>query len=103
MLQTHDGPIIARLKFGMTITVNSETIPIILVQAFDKHQNRRYRKRDHNMGFTRLWQQSAKEAELFFAQSIIRGAIIVPAYDDDMDSIVFNVVDPDMFFQAQEL
>ena len=39
MLQTHDGPIIAQLKFAMTVTVNGETVPIILVQAFDKHEN----------------------------------------------------------------
>jgi hypothetical protein len=56
MLQTHDGPIIAWLKFAMTVTVNSETVPIILVQAFDKHENWQYHKKDRDMGFTHLWQ-----------------------------------------------
>ncbi|KAF8227364.1 hypothetical protein L208DRAFT_1297238 [Tricholoma matsutake] len=96
MLQMHDGPIIAQLKFAMTITINSETTPIILVQGSSVATGSA--EKDRDMGFTCLWQRSAKEAELFFARSINHSAIIVPAYDDDMDSIVFNFVDPDMFF-----
>ena len=40
---------------------------------------------------------------MFFARSIIRGAVVFPAYDESTDFIVFDIVDTDMFLCLQTL
>jgi hypothetical protein len=103
MLQTHDGVIFAQLRFAFTVLVNEEPVPVILVQAFDRWQDPGYQKKDKDLGLIRLRQRPAKGSELFFARSIIRGAVIFPAYDEDEDSMVFDIVDTDMFLRCKEL
>jgi hypothetical protein len=104
ILQTHDGPIFAQLKFAFTVIGNDgEIIPIVLVQAFDKHLNYMFRQKDKDLELIRLRQRPVQRAEFFFARSIIRGAVIFPAYDDEKDSILFDILDTDMFLRSKEL
>ena len=104
ILQTHDGPIFAQLKFAFTLISDDDAIiPIILVQAFDKHDNLTFRKKDGDLNLIRLRQRSVQKAEFFFARSIIRGAVIFPAYDDEKDSVLFDILDTDMFLRSKEI
>jgi hypothetical protein len=103
IIQTDDGPIFAQLKFTFTATVGQERIPFILAQAFDIYCDRRYKKKDKELGFIRLRQRPECEAEFFFARSIIRGAVIFPAYDEETDYMVFNIADTDMFLRTKEI
>lgn len=104
ILRTHDGPIFAQLKFAFTVHSNDDTIiPIVLVQAFDKHDSSLFRKKDGDLELIRLRQRSVQQAELFFARSIIRGAVIFPAYDEEKDSILFDILDTDMFLRSKEI
>ena len=100
VLQTYDGPIFAQLKFTFTVVADDgEIIPTVLVQAFDKHSNLMFRQKDKDLELIRLRQRSVQQAEFFFARSIIRGAVIFPAYDDKKDSILFDILDTDMFLR----
>ena len=103
IIQTDKGPIFAQLKFAFTIISNDDIIPIILVQAFDAYDNPKFRKKDRDLRLIRLWQRPINKAEIFFARSIVRGAVIFPAYDDNKDSIVFDVVDTDMFLRTRQM
>ena len=104
ILQTNDGPIFAQLKFAFTVPSNDDTIiPIVLVQAFDNHDNLTFRKKDRDLELIRLRQRSVKKAEFFFARSIIRGAVIFPAYDEEKDSVLFDILDTDMFLRSKEI
>ena len=103
IIQTDDGPIFVQLKFTFTATVGQERIQFILVQAFDIYCDRHYKKKDEELGFIRLRQRPEYEAEFFFARSIIRGAVIFPAYDKETDYMVFDIADTDMFLRAKEI
>ncbi|KAF8156731.1 hypothetical protein B0H34DRAFT_675152 [Crassisporium funariophilum] len=76
IIQMDSGPIFAQLKFIFTAVVGKERIPFILVQAFDIYCDRHYKKKDKELGFICLRQQSERKAEFFFARSIICGAVI---------------------------
>lgn len=102
IIQT-DSAIFAQLKFIFTAVVGQEHIPFILVQAFDIYHDRHYKKKDKELGFIRLRQRSEREAEFFFARSIIRGAVIFPAYDEETDYVVFDIADTDMFLRTKEI
>ena len=98
ILQTHDSPIFAQLKFSFTVVSDDDTvIPIVLVQAFDKHDNSTFQQKDGDLDLIRLWQCSIQKAEILFARSIIRGAVIFPVYDEEKDSVLFDILDTDMF------
>ena len=111
ILQTHDGPIFAQLKFAFTVIISDSDdsedpdtiVPIVLVQAFDKHDSSKFRKKDRDLELIRLRQRSVQNAEFFFARSIIRGAVIFPAYDDEKDSVLFDILDTDMFLRNKEI
>ena len=103
IIQTDDGPIFAQLKFTFTATVGQEHIPFILVQAFNIYCDRHYKKKDEELGFIHLFQWPEYEAEFFFACSIIRGAVIFPAYDKETDYMVFDIADTDMFLQTKKI
>lgn len=103
IFRTHDGPIFAQLKFAFTVVSDDDIIPIVLVQAFDKHDSSLFRKKDGDLELIRLRQRSVQQAELFFARSIIRGAVIFPAYDEEKDSILFDILDTDMFLRSKEI
>jgi len=97
------GPIFAQLKFAFTIISNDDIIPIVLVQAFNAYNNPKFRKKDRDLGLVRLRQRPINKAEFFFARSIVRGAVIFPAYDDTKDSIVFDILDTDMFLRTRQM
>jgi hypothetical protein len=104
ILRTHDGPIFAQLKFAFTVVSDDDTIiPIILVQAFDKHNNSTFRGKDRDLELIRLRQRPVKSAEFFFARSIIRGTVIFPAYDEEKDSVLFDILDTDTFLRSKEM
>lgn len=102
MLQTDDGRIFTQLKFAFTVLINETLVPIVLVQAFDRRQDPKFCKKDEDLGLIRLQQRSPQNSEIFFARSIIRGAVIFSAYDNDKDFMVFDIVDPDMFLRCKE-
>jgi hypothetical protein len=84
------------------ITVDGKDYPIALVQVYEQPRSvsASLRKKDRDLGFLRL--QQSKE-EFVWAQSIIRGAVIVPSYDDRNHSIVFDILDADMTFRVMDL
>ena len=87
----------------MTVVSNEETIPVILVQAFDNYRNLKFKKKDRDLGLIRLRQRPVEKVEFFFARSIVRGAVVFPAYDDDKDSILFDILDTDMFLRSRQM
>jgi len=103
IVMTDDGPIIAQLKFAFTVVVNEEAIPVILVQAFDAYSNPKFKKKDRDLGLVRLRQRPVEKVEFFFARSIVRGAVVFPAYDDEKDSILFDILDTDMFLRSRQM
>ena len=60
-------------------------------------------KKDKDLGFLRLQQCNENQMEFVWAQSIIQGAVIVPAYDDKNHSIVFDILDADMTLCVMDL
>ena len=97
LLNTINGPVFAQLVLVFTITVNGKDYPIALVQVYEQPQSvsASLRKKDKDLGFLRLQQRKEHQMEFVWVQSIIRGAVIVPAYDDRNHSIVFDILDAD--------
>jgi len=93
--------IIAQLVYLFAIFVDSKPLPIALVHPFDRHMPPAHTKKDKELQFLRLRQQHT--ACFIWARSIIRGVPIFPAFDDERDSIVFDLIDPDMFFRISEI
>ena len=105
IVKTNSGNVFAQLVLVFTINIRGTVYPIALVQAFDQQHNKSksIEEKDTKLQFLRLRQRKANYSEFIFVQSIIRGAIIYPAFDDDKDSIVFDLPDADMMFRVQEI
>jgi len=87
------------------VTVDRNNYSIALVQAYEKPHSvpARLHKKDKNLGFLHLQQCKESQMEFVWAQSIIRGAVIVPAYDDKNHSIVFDILDADMVLRVMDI
>ena len=105
LLNTNDGPIFAQLVFIFVIKLDGKNYPIALIQAYEKPRSvpATLRKKDKDLGFLRLQQCKENHMEFFWVQSIIRGVVVVPAYDDRNHSIVFDILDADMVLRVLDI
>jgi hypothetical protein len=104
LLNTPNGPVFAQLVLVFVITVDGKDYSIALVQVYEQPRSvsASLRKKDKDLGFLRLQQRKEHQMEFVWAQSIIRGAVIVPAYDDKNHSIVFDILDADMTLRVMD-
>ncbi|KAH8985616.1 hypothetical protein EDB86DRAFT_3049177 [Lactarius hatsudake] len=102
ILKTTNGFIFAELLFIFTISVAEHQFPICLVRPFDAAIQPR--SKDIDLRLRRLRPKSS--TEFFFAQSIVRGAPLIPTFDNmSGDHFVMDVVDHngDLFVRCNEI
>ena len=105
IINTADGYIFAQLVLVFTIKINNEDYPIALVQAFERPVSvpRQIRQKDKDLHFLCLQQLKESQMEFVWAQSIVCGAVIVPENDLENHSIVFNVLNADMYLWVRDI
>ena len=105
LLNTNNGPVFAQLVLVFVITVDGKDYSVALVQAFEQPQSvsESLCKKDQDLGFLRLQKRKEHQMEFVWTQSIIRGAVILPAYDNRNHSIVFDVLDADMTLRVMDI
>jgi hypothetical protein len=105
LLNTSNGPVFAQLVLVFVVVVDGKDYSIALVRAYEQLRlvSARLRKKDEDLGFLRLQQLKEHRMEFVWAQSIVRGAVIVPAYDDKNHSIVFDILDADMTLRVMDI
>ncbi|KAH9029823.1 hypothetical protein EDB85DRAFT_1866919 [Lactarius pseudohatsudake] len=102
ILKTTNGFIFAELLFIFTTSVAEHRFPICLVRPFDAAIQPR--SKDINLRLRRLCPKSS--TEFFFAQSIVRGAPLIPTFDNmSGDHFVMDIVDHngDLFVRCNEI
>lgn len=102
MVQTTKGPIFGILILLFTCAVGTTEHPIALIQPYDAYAGP-HRNKDQDCGFFRVRAKPRSKAEFFFAQSIIRGAYIVPDFGERGDFFVGDLIDADMFLRMEML
>lgn len=102
ILRTADGFIFAKLAFVFTASVGDRQFPICLAQPLDASLGEP-RAKDRKLGLHRL--RAKPSMEFFFAQSIVRGAPLIPAPDKHGDYILMDVVDHtgDLYIRCNEI
>lgn len=100
-VQLDDGIAFAQLALVFAIIIEGKLLPIALVHLFDQQNSPQHAKKDKELCFLRLRRQS--KTCFIWAWSIIRGVPIFPTFDDERDSIVFDVIDADMFLHVSEI
>jgi len=101
IIKTSSGYTFAQLILLFTVVIDHTTYAVALVQIFSREMgNDQTQKKDHDLGFLRLHKQ---RAQFIWTRSIIRGVPIFPAFDVKEDSVVFDLIDPDITFRVQEL
>ncbi|EFI26693.1 hypothetical protein CC1G_15464 [Coprinopsis cinerea okayama7 len=107
IIQTTTGPIFARLLSLFTLqqpgSPDTEAIPFALALPYATTIPAPIRKKDTSAGFYRVRKAPRPRAEFFFARSIVRGAVLVAVNERNIDFLVFDVTDSDMFLRVQEL
>ncbi len=105
IVKTNSGNIFAQLVLVFTVSIRGTAYAMALVQAFDQQHNKSKPtvEKDTKLQFLRLIQRKPIYSEFIFMQSIIRGAIVYPAFDIDKDSIMFDLPDGDMMFRVQDI
>ncbi|TEB21349.1 hypothetical protein FA13DRAFT_1832638 [Coprinellus micaceus] len=105
LIQTTEGMIFGRLLalFIARPTKKHKGVPIALILPYDGTFRTNERNKDQHFGLHRVRPFPQAKAELFAAQSIIRGGLLIPAYDTDTDYFVFDVLDGDMFLRMREV
>lgn len=83
-------------------TVSNHTFELALVLPMDAPTGSR-RSMDRNLGLTRLRARPLASSEFISLQSIVRGALLVPDYDNNGDFFLVDLVDTDMFLRAKSL
>ncbi|KAJ3832869.1 hypothetical protein F5878DRAFT_591241 [Lentinula raphanica] len=101
IIQTaRDGPVFAQMQYLFVCTVADMPYPMALIQAYRVVRSRS--SHDKDLGFLRL--RKDRVTELISVQSIVRGAIVIPASDDPMkgdEMLVWDVLDGDMFLRVK--
>jgi len=100
--KTITGPIFARLIFLFTCEVDSISYPVALIQPFDAYTGPA-RNKDRDLGLYRVRAKPRSQAEFIPAQSIIRGAYVVPTYERPDDYFVSDMIDSDWFLRLMQL
>jgi hypothetical protein len=101
LVRLDDGFAFVQLVHLFAIFIDGQPLAIALVHFFDRQISTRHARKDKDMCFLRLRQQD--KTCFIWARSIIRGVPIFPAFDDEKDFIVFDVVDADMFLRVSEM
>lgn len=83
-------------------TVSNHTFELALVLPMDAPTGSR-RSMDRDLGLTRLRARPLASSEFISLQSIVRGALLVPDYDNNGDFFLVDLVDTDMFLRAKSL
>jgi hypothetical protein len=83
-------------------TVCDRTFEFALILPMDSPIGPR-RIVDQDLGLTRLRARPLVSSEFIPLQSIIRGALLVPDFDNYKDFFLVDLVDTDMFLRAQRL
>ncbi|KAF8266328.1 hypothetical protein EI94DRAFT_1585859, partial [Lactarius quietus] len=85
-----------------TVSIANTSYPICLVQPFDAPTGPQ-RAKDRDLGLRRVHARQ-NIMEFIFAQTIIRGAPLVPDFDKSGDYLVMDVIDHtgDLFLRCLE-
>ncbi|KAJ7467981.1 hypothetical protein FB451DRAFT_1340366 [Mycena latifolia] len=103
IVKTTAAEIFVRLIYVFKITLSDDkAYPIALVQPLDAPRGPISRK-DKALKLVRVRAKPRKDAEFIFVRSIIRGAVLAPAFDRDGDFMVMDVVDGDMFLRLKSM
>ncbi|KAF9235747.1 hypothetical protein BU15DRAFT_77676 [Melanogaster broomeanus] len=99
IVDANNGPFFARLMLLFTCRVANQTYLLALIQPYDMPIGARKRK-DKDLGFWRIRAQPRSESTFISCRSIIRGAMVVPDFDEPGDYLVVDGVDTDMFLRV---
>jgi hypothetical protein len=101
ILKTTQGFIFAQLVFVFTALVAEHEFAICLVLPLDSPTGER--PKDHKLRLHRL--RAKASTEFFFAQSIVRGAPLIQAFDRAGEYLVMDVADHtgDLFIRCNEI
>jgi len=93
------------LRVVFTISISGKTLPIALIQAFDVVQGSTasLKQKDKDLQLIRIKQKHKNTTEFILARSIIWGAVIFPSFDTKDHSVVFNLLDTDMFIRCSDI
>jgi hypothetical protein len=104
LINAGDEVMFGQLIFIFTVSIEDTVYPITLIQPFRREYGvAAVKRKDHDLRFVRLRKQPPTSTEFIWTRSIIRGTSIFPAFDIDSDSLVFDLVDPDMCVRVQEM
>jgi hypothetical protein len=100
MTRTQDGIIFGRLISIFTCLVGDTSYPMALIQPCDALIQNRPSK-DTDLGLWRVRAQPRHKSEFIFAESIIRGALLVEDRSQPGDFLVVDSVNTDMFLHMK--
>ena len=105
LVQTTDKQIFAQLIFIFTVTIGNVKYPLTLVQPFDAEVPDDQKEKDEDLGLIRVCSQKRSNSEIFPVASIIRGAVLVKDWSENMveDHLVMDIIDGDMFLRIKEM
>ncbi|KAJ6518357.1 hypothetical protein DFH09DRAFT_1264672 [Mycena vulgaris] len=102
LVKTVDGPIFAQLVYVFSCMVEKKVHPFALILPFDAPTGR-LKKKDKALRFHRVKAKEKTNTEFISVHSIIRGAVLVPDFDNPGEFIVFDVLDTDMSRRVKSL
>lgn len=94
-----DKNIFVKLLFMFKHIVGNRTLDLALVLPMDASPRRRLL--DQDLRLTRLRARPAASSEFITLHSIIRGALLVPDFDNNGDYFLVDYIDTDMFLRVQ--
>ncbi|KAJ7742454.1 hypothetical protein DFH07DRAFT_750441 [Mycena maculata] len=108
LVKTANGDIFVKLIYLFKISVDDEPDekkkvyhPLALVQPLDAPLGLLSAK-DKALKLIRVRARPKQQSEFIFVRSIIRGAVLAPAFDRQGDYLVMDVVDADMYFRLKK-
>ena len=102
IVQTVKGLIFGILICVVNYAVEGRDYPTALILPCDTPTGRLLRK-DIDLGFTRVRRKARESSEFISVHSIIRGAVLVPAFDKEGDFLVMDILDADMFVRIKKM
>lgn len=105
MVDTKGGMVFAQLVFVFTIKIAKVVYPIAMILPFrySVAKSKARQEKDLDMQFLRVRKPKDSETEFVSARSIVRGAVLVQAYDANDEYIVFDVLDSDLVVRVRDI
>lgn len=104
LFKTVDGFAFGTLLLVLICRVGTQLYPVCVIRRREAY--RRTTAKDRELGFCRIRARPEDQVsayEFIFVCSIVRGALLIEDHERELESLVFDILDEDIFLRCRDI